>query len=153
MTFEEICQAYKDRILSLLKQIRDILLEDDLLVTSPKEMEEGWHELIIFVKGKLGPVDEEDIAIEVRVLSSDERDGRKGGANFALYIRTIGGRLIGSLVPFENSKRFWVKREKPLAIEERFHFLEDADYTTVPEMMRQHSCLKKVIELDRHLIL
>jgi hypothetical protein len=127
MTVDEIKAKYEKRILALMGRLRDAIVQTGFMTTEVQEItcdEYKWS-FEIHVDNdpsKFGP---QDVGIDFTIMESGQHDGTDEGVNFELKVQGYGGRVLGSICPFNFTPEVWVKSEAD--VEERFKLLEMVD--------------------------
>lgn len=91
--------------------------------------------------GPTGTMRPEDIDCTVTLTEEREYEGTeeegKGGVTFAFDVVQVGsGRIVAELKPFNYSDQVWVALDDAAVVEERWGLLEDADYSTLSQQIR-----------------
>lgn len=135
-------QRYTHRIKKILWALKRVLKEAGFKTSSlseiPGEYASMWQ-FVTYVKGTWRRMDDDDVDISMGMAISEECDGEKGGLNFVCHISTVGGRILGGLVPFNYTSDVWVPRTDEVAIISRLCMFEDADPSDVVSIIKRHA--------------
>jgi hypothetical protein len=129
---EEIKDKYAARIVAILNNVvSDIREEDDSLVISEVyDMhcdDFRWTFNVHRAEDtEASKTDPQGVDVTFVICESEEYDGEKNGANFAVEIVGVGGEIVGGITPYNYTDQCWVSRLDPDAIEERFQLVETA---------------------------
>jgi hypothetical protein len=142
MKSETIRECYEKRILTFLGRIHKSLQDAGFLVSDVEENSDDQYKwsFTVHVDGDKDRFGDEDIGIDFTICESQIFDGTNEGINFELLIVACGGRILGSMAPFNFTIDVWVSRRKD--VEKRFQIFEDMDVNEVVQIVRKTKKVK-----------
>jgi hypothetical protein len=130
---------YEKRIIAVLEGIRSLLSEAGYMVDSVEETSDDEYKwsFTVHLDRDLKAFGKKDIGIDFIIVESFVHEGTNAGINFELKIQGYGGRVLGSMAPFNFTPDVWVK--KGSAVEERFKMFEELDRSEILETVEKHT--------------
>lgn len=137
MTYEEIRDRYRPRVLKLFKRIRrrfvtEGLYPDNLPVEDFDE-EYCWRLEVRRHKG-METYNDNDFAITFTILDSQGREGKEGYVAFTLDVIEYGGLILSGMCPGNYTEDLWIPLTDEKSIERRFSLFELANYSRIAEV-------------------
>lgn len=127
---EEIETKYKPQMERIIGEIKQ-LFEEEGYSTSEVDDYSDEHLRLDFVVYKNGETEEgpeeDDVDISFQVAPSLYFDGSLEGVNFMVDIVSVGGNMIGGLIPYNYSDDVWADINDESAVEERFNIFNNTD--------------------------
>jgi hypothetical protein len=129
---EVIKRRYAKRILAKLTAIQTLLRAEGHITDEPAESCDDYRwSLLVDADKKM----QNGIDITIQICESPEYDGTFAGITFRLDIVEFGGRILGEFSPYNWTEQVWVSITDREAIETRFRLLEDANISTIPDLI------------------
>jgi hypothetical protein len=134
---EKVKDLYEPKIRALLKRIREVLEDEGLTVHDPYFLDGDYYSWSMTVHRHPGDhADDDGADITVEIAEERYYDDPEGwGINFGLDVVDYGGIILGGLTPFNYSPEVWVDSRNPDAVLARWHVLEDADISDIPDLI------------------
>ena len=132
---DRIRERYASRIVGILTVIQSHLCEAGFETDDPCEMscdDYRWS-LLVYRDGK--PGNDADVDITLEIAESLQFEGTEDGINFSIHVVETGGRILGTLCPYNYTPDVWVDAGDTDAIEARFKLVEDADHESIVELI------------------
>jgi hypothetical protein len=130
-----IRERYAARIVGILTVVQSHLREAGFETDEPCEMscdDYRWS-LLVYREGKRG--NDADVDITLEIAESLQFEGTEDGINFSIHVVETGGRILGTLCPYNYTPDVWVDAGDSDAIEARFKLVEDADHESIVELI------------------
>lgn len=151
MTFEQIYEKYKARMLQFLKNIRAELNDNSAgdfgTCSEPFEMDPGELCMVI-EKSRQNEDDERSVVMDIKfeVLDSLEYDGdeEEPGVNFNIEAVSYEGQEIARLCPYNYTNKVWVNCNDKDGIEERFKIIENSDISELIYYIEEYYNERKI---------
>ena len=123
MQTEAIKTKYEPRILALLLAIKArVESETDWEGCDPFEMHDDEYRWdMAFTRG--GQT-EDGVDVSFTIVESDAREGTQDGIAFTLDFVEYGGRMLGSMSPYNYTEDLWIPLDDAEGIEARFSMFE-----------------------------
>lgn len=134
---DAIRERYAARILGILTVIQSHLREAGFETDDPCDMscdDYRWS-LLVYRDGKLGNLSDADVDITLEIAESLQFEGTEDGINFSIHVVETGGRILGTLCPYNYTPHVWVDAGDSDAIEARFKLVEEADHESIVELI------------------
>lgn len=126
MQTDAIKEKYEPRILALMAAIRErIEAETDWRGCEPFDMTDEEYRWDMTFNRNGNRDDGVDVAFTI--VESDVREGSEDGIAFMLEFTGYGGRMLGSMSPYNYTEELWVPLEDTDGIEARFAMFECLD--------------------------
>jgi hypothetical protein len=134
---DAIRERYATRILGILTVIQSHLREAGFETDDPCDMscdDYRWS-LLVYRDGEPGNLSDADVDITLEIAESLQFEGTEDGINFSIHVVETGGRILGTLCPYNYTPDVWVDAGDLDAIEARFRLVEDADHESIVELI------------------
>jgi len=143
METEDIAEVraneYGPRILTLLKEVREICTEAGLhCPDEPFDMSADdfrWCLKVFRTEDENDYDNLVDVSVEI-AEAREYGDDPEDGINFGLSIVEWGGRILGGLTPYNYTPECWVSAHDSAAVEDRFRILEDSYLGEIPDLIK-----------------
>lgn len=127
---ERIAKKYEERIKAGIKDVREELEGSGWIVSDIEERHDDDYCWNIVVRRSSHDLHEDSsddfINIDFNIVKSEYHDGEVGGMNFSVDICTVGGKVIGGIVPGNYTEDCWVPRNNEDLVSARFRIIEEA---------------------------
>jgi hypothetical protein len=134
---EKVAEAYKPLAMALLRKIRIILENENLITHDPFDMSDDMYRWVMVVHRHPGDHAADD-GVDITVEIAEKRDygNPEGfGINFGVGIVEYGGLILGGIAPYNFTPQCWVDSRDDKAVKARWKLIENADYSGLPDMI------------------
>jgi hypothetical protein len=134
---DRIRERYASRIIGILTVIQSHLRGAGFETDDPCEMSSDdyrWS-LLVYRDGTPGNLSDADVDITLEIAESLQFEGTEDGINFSIHVVETGGRILGTLCPYNYTPDVWVDAGDSDAIEVRFKLVEDAHHESIVELI------------------
>lgn len=132
---ESIAKEYGPKIIALLTRIGTICRDAGFNTDEPYDFSDDTFRWSLVVwHGER--VDNNMIDFTIEISEAQQYgDEPEDGITFGLMIVEYGGRIVGQMTPYNYTPQCWVSAHDASAVAERWQIMEEADLSTIPQLL------------------